>query len=53
MNTKNRKNKTMLIAAATLSVAAVAVVHAQSKDQQYTYRCTGKDGKKYYGQTVP
>lgn len=53
MNTKNRKNKAMLIAAATLSVAAVAAVHAQSKDQQYTYRCTGKDGKKYYGQTVP
>jgi hypothetical protein len=54
MNTKNRKNKTMLIAAATLGVAAVAAVHAQGKDQQqYTYRCTGKDGKKYYGQTVP
>ena len=53
MNTENRKNKTMLIAAATLSVATVAAVHAQSKDQQYTYRCTGKDGKKYYGQTVP
>lgn len=53
MNTKNRNNKTMLIAAATLSVAAAAAVLAQGKDQQYTYRCTGKDGKKYYGQTVP
>jgi hypothetical protein len=26
---------------------------AQAQPEQYTYRCVGKDGKKYYGQTVP
>jgi len=52
MNTKNTKTKTLLLVLATLSVASAAA-HAQTKDQQYTYRCTGKDGKKYYGQTVP
>ena len=32
--------------------ALAAAAHAQPKEQ-YTYRCTGKDGKKYYGQTIP
>jgi hypothetical protein len=47
MNTTTRA-----LAAATLALAA-AVAHAQNRDEQYTYRCTGKDGKKYYGQTIP
>ena len=25
----------------------------RSRRITYTYRCTGKDGKKYYGQTLP
>jgi hypothetical protein len=33
--------------------AAVLSVQAQAPGEQLTYRCTGKDGKKYYGQTVP
>jgi hypothetical protein len=26
---------------------------AQAQKEQFTYRCVGKDGKKYYGQTIP
>ena len=33
-------------------LAAPLAVQAQPKEQ-YTYRCVGKDGKKYYGSTVP
>ena len=40
------------IIAAVASLLASPVAHAQPKEQ-YTYRCTGKDGKKYYGQTIP
>jgi len=40
-----------VFAAATLFAAPLAA-HAQAKEA-YTYRCTGKDGKKYYGQTIP
>ena len=39
----------------TALFAALVAPHfadAQPKEQ-YTYRCTGKDGKKYYGQTIP
>jgi hypothetical protein len=33
---------------------APLAAYAQSRSgEQYTYRCTGTDGKKYYGQTVP
>jgi hypothetical protein len=42
---------TKVFAAAALLVLPLAA-HAQSKDQ-LTYRCVGKDGKKYYGHTVP
>ena len=38
-------------AAAALMIVPL-VAQAQS-DEQYTYRCTGKDNKKYYGQTIP
>jgi len=40
-----------VFAAAALMLVALAA-HAQPKEQ-YTYRCTGADGKKYYGQTLP
>lgn len=40
----------VLTAAALLSTPLAAL--AQPSDQ-YTYRCVGKDGKKYYGQTIP
>ena len=29
------------------------MVLGQSKAGEYTYRCVGKDGKKYYGSTIP
>ncbi|MGQ0543981.1 MAG: hypothetical protein ACT4P3_01430 [Betaproteobacteria bacterium] len=41
-----------LIAAAAL-IAAPLAAEAQQKSERYTYRCTGKDGKKYYGSTIP
>ena len=37
-------------AAALLAIPLVA--QAQPREQ-FTYRCVGKDGKKYYGQTIP
>jgi vacuolar-type H+-ATPase subunit H len=45
---------TVLAAAVSLAapLAAMHLAHGQPKEQ-YTYRCTGKDGKKYYGQTIP
>ena len=39
--------------AATALMLLPFAAHAQPKDEQYTYRCTGKDGKKYYGQAIP
>ena len=47
--------RTTVVAAAVSLVAPLAashLAHGQPKEQ-YTYRCTGKDGKKYYGQTIP
>ena len=44
--------RTAIVAAAALMLAPLAL-HAQPNKEQYTYRCTGKDGKKYYGQTIP
>jgi hypothetical protein len=41
-----------LVAAVALC-AAPLVALAQSKGEVLTYRCTGKDGKKYYGSAVP
>lgn len=43
--------RTAFLAALALMLAPLAAL-AQPKEQ-YTYRCTGKDGKKYYGQTMP
>jgi hypothetical protein len=47
--------RTLVFAAAALLLAPLAAphfAHGQPKEQ-YTYRCTGKDGKRYYGQTLP
>jgi len=40
---------------ATLAACALALLPSQAAAQsaQTTFRCTGKDGKKYYGQTIP
>ena len=38
--------------AATLLIAGLALAPFAA-EAQTTYRCTGKDGKKYYGQSVP
>ena len=43
---------TTVFAAAALMLAPLAA-DAQTNKEQYTYRCVGKDGKKYYGQTIP
>ena len=43
--------RTALCAVAALLVTP-PLAHAQPSEQ-YTYRCIGKDGKKYYGQTIP
>jgi chromosome segregation ATPase len=42
----------VVIAAAALMLAPLAA-EAQQKGERYTYRCTGTDGKKYYGSTIP
>jgi len=47
--------RTAVFAAAALMLVPLAAphfAHAQPKDQ-YTYRCTGADGKRHYGQTLP
>lgn len=43
------------IAAALAAACALAplVAYAQPKPESLSYRCVGKDGKKYYGQTLP
>ena len=42
----------LAVFAATALMVAPLVAQAQKTDE-YTYRCTGKDNKKYYGQTIP
>lgn len=44
--------KIAVVAAAALMLAPL-VAQAQPKGERYTYRCTGTDGKKYYGSTIP
>ena len=46
------KTTTTILAATALLLAPLAA-DAQTNKEQYTYRCVGKDGKKYYGQTIP
>ncbi|HXM81032.1 MAG TPA: hypothetical protein VN929_03800 [Burkholderiales bacterium] len=43
----------LTIIAATALIAAPLAAHSQSRPGELTYRCVGKDGKKYYGSTVP
>jgi len=43
----------LAVLATAALMAAPLVVFAQSKSGEYTYRCTGNDGKKYYGSTIP
>jgi hypothetical protein len=43
----------LIIIAATALIAASLAAHSQSTPSQLTYRCVGKDGKKYYASTVP
>ena len=42
-----------VLAAAASLIGAPQMVLAQAKGGQYTYRCVGHDGKKYYGSTIP
>ena len=42
----------ILIAATALLVAPLAA-RSQARPGELTYRCVGKDGKKYYGSTLP
>ncbi len=43
-----------VLGALAASMAALPLAAwAQAKSQAHTFRCTGKDGKKYYGSTVP
>lgn len=47
------KPRTAICTAAAALLAPLAA-HAQvPTKEQYTYRCTGVDGKKHYGQTIP
>lgn len=41
------------LVAFTAAALLMTPLAAQAQREQYTYRCTGKDGKKYYGQTIP
>jgi hypothetical protein len=43
----------LAVLAATGLMLAPLAAQAQKSDEQYTYRCTGIDKKKYYGQTIP
>jgi hypothetical protein len=45
----------LLAALLAAPFAAPPAAHAQNQQPQpgQTYRCTGKDGKKYYGQSIP
>ena len=45
-------NITSRIVGTAVLVLMPLAANAQPKEQ-YTYRCTGSDGKKYYGQTIP
>ena len=45
-------HKLYALTAAALMLASLAA-DAQTNKEQYTYRCVGNDGKKYYGQTLP
>ena len=43
----------MIIRTAVMAALVAPLFAYGQPKEQYTYRCTGKDGKKYYGQTIP
>jgi hypothetical protein len=43
----------LAVLTAAALIGAPQVVLAQAKGGEYTYRCVGHDGKKYYGSTIP
>jgi len=43
----------VVLAAAALMIAPLAAYAQQKPQAGFAYRCTGKDGKKYYGSTIP
>ncbi|HEU4441232.1 MAG TPA: hypothetical protein VFR83_04350, partial [Burkholderiales bacterium] len=43
----------LAVLATAALIGAPQVVLAQAKAGEYTYRCVGNDGKKYYGSTIP
>jgi Domain of unknown function (DUF4124) len=47
------KNAVAAIVAGAALLATALCAQAQQSATQHTYRCTDKDGKKYYGQTMP
>jgi hypothetical protein len=47
------RSRSCVLGAAAVLLAAPLAASAQPKDDQYTYRCTGKDGKRHYGQAIP
>ncbi len=46
-------SRTVTLIAAALLAASPLAASAQDKGFGLTYRCVGKDGKKYYGSTIP
>ena len=44
---------TITMAATAVLIAAPLAALAQAKSGEYTYRCTGSDGRKYYGSAIP
>ncbi len=42
-----------VLATAALLAAPLAALAQPRTGEQYTYRCVGNDGKKYYGSTIP
>ena len=49
---KQRSTPIMFALAATLALASLEA-SVQAQTESLTYRCVGKDGKKYYGQMLP
>jgi hypothetical protein len=42
-----------VVATAALMAAPLVALAQPKPTEQYTYRCTGSDGKKYYGSAIP
>jgi hypothetical protein len=48
-----RPHLAAVAAAALMAAPLVALAQAPKSGEQYTYRCVGNDGKKYYGSAIP